>query len=313
MGKYRRVHRGRFIPVLIVLICLLGLTFWGALSTLAWAKNNVLLHLLEIQSLTHDEIRETITVEGLLVKHEEPVKAPADGLLTLLVEDGDRLQMGTLLAEISGLEDKQVWSPGTGIFCTHLDNLENLLVPGMIDVLDMDAVEKINNSVRPASGEVVGGQIIGKMVDNLQPVLVFIQLKTLDEYTARSFKKDTDVTLNWNERKLSGKIAQVSVMDRTVSMFVELLQYPEVFLHERRVQLDLVTRQMTGWLVPEEAIVFKEGKPGLYIVSEQTICWVPVTVQDRLQGRAAVSSNILSSSVRFIKNPSWAREGVRLN
>lgn len=313
MGKYRRVRRGRFISVLIVLICLLGLTFWGTWNTLAWAKNNVLLHLLEIQSLTHDEIKETMAVEGLLVKHEELVKAPTDGRLTLLVQDGDRLQMGTLLAEISGREDQRVWSPNTGIFCTHLDNLENLLVPGMIDVLDMEAVEKINNSMRPASGEVAGGQIIGKVVDNLQPVLVFIKLEEIDEYTARSFRKDTTVSLNWNEQKLTGKIAQASVINSTVSMFVELSQYPEVFLHERRVQLNLVTRHMTGWLVPEKAIVFQEGKPGLYIVSEHTICWVPVTVQDRMQGRAAVSSNILSSAVRFINNPGWAREGVRLN
>lgn len=313
MGKYRRVRRGRFIPVLIGLICLLGFTFWGTWSTLAWAKNNMLQHLLEIQPLAYDEIKETMAVEGLLLKHEEPVKAPADGRLTLLVEDGDRLQMGTLLAEISGLEDQQVWSPNSGIFCTHVDNLESMLVPDMIDVLDMDAVEKINNSVTPASGEVAGGQIIGKVVDNLQPVLLFIRLETIDEHTACSFGKDTTVTLYWNGQKLTGQIAQGSFVGRKVSMFVELNEYPAAFLHDRQVQLDLVTRHMTGWLVPEESIVFKEGKPGLYIVSEQTICWVPVTVQDRLQGKVVVSSNILSNAVRFIENPGWAREGVRLD
>lgn len=141
MGKYR-VRSSRFIPVLFVLVCGVGLTFWGAWSTLAWAKNNVLLHLLDVQSLVQDEIRETRAVEGLLVKHEELVKTPVAGQLRLLVKDGDRLRTGALLAEISGIADQKIWSPTAGIFCTHLDNLENLLIPGMIDVLDITAVKK---------------------------------------------------------------------------------------------------------------------------------------------------------------------------
>ncbi len=312
MGKYR-VRPGRFIPVSVVLVCAVGLTLWGTWSTLAWAKNNVLMHLLDVQPLVHDEIRETLAVKGLLIKHEEPVKAPAAGNIHLLVQDGDRLRIGMLLAEISGISDQKIWSPKTGVFCTHLDNLENLLIPGMIDILDMDEVEKIDNSVTPVSDEVADGQIIGKVVDNLQPLMVFIQVKKMDEFIARSFKKDTTVALFWNDQKLAGKIAQVSVVNKTLSMMVELSSYPEDFIHERRVQLDLVIRRMTGWLVPEGVIVFKEGKPGLYIVSKQAIRWMPVAVQDRLQGMVAVSSDTLSGSVRYIKNPSWAREGVRLN
>jgi len=312
VGKYR-VRPGRFIPMLVVLICGVGLTFWGALNTLAWAKNNVLLHLLDVQSLVHDEIWETTEFEGLLVKHEEPVKAPVAGKIRLLVQDGDRLRIGTLLAEISGISDQKIWSPSAGVFCTHLDNLENLLLPGMIDVLDMDEIKKINNSVTPVSDEVAGGQIIGKVVDNLQPLLVFIKATKMDEFVARSFTKDTTVTLLWNDQKLMGKITQASVVNKTLNMFVELSSYPEDFIHERRVQLNLVTRRLTGWLVPEGAIAFKEGNPGLYIIYKQSIRWMPVEVQDRLQGMVAVSSDTLSGSVRYIKKPGWAREGVRLN
>ncbi len=312
MGKYR-VRSGRFIPVLVVLVCGVVLTFWGVWSTLAWAKNNVLLHLLDVQPLIYDEISETLTVEGLLVKHEELVKAPVTGKIRLLVQDGDRLCAGTLLAEISGISDQQIWSPNAGVFCTHLDNLENLLVPGMIDVLDMDEVEKINNSATPVSDEVAGGQNIGKVVDNLQPMLVYIRVEKMDQFTARSFKKDTTVSLFRGSQQLSGRITQTSIVDNTLRLFLELSSYPEDFIHERRIQLDLVTRRVIGWMIPGEAIVFKEGEPGLYIISKQVIRWIPVVVQDRLQDMVAVSSDALSSSVRYIKNPCWAREGVRLN
>jgi len=312
VGKYK-VRPRRFIPALVVLFCAVGLIFWGAWSTLAWAKNNVLLHFLEVQALTQDEIKETLPVEGLLVKHEEPIKAPAPGQIRLLVQDGDRLRKGTRLAEISGLADHKLLSPRAGVFCTHLDNLENLLLPGMIDVLDVSEVEKINLSVKPLTDEVAGGQIIGKVVDNLQPLLIYIQVANMDEFEARSFKKDTSVRLIWHNQQLAGKVTQASFVESTLSMFVELPSFPAGFIHERRVQLDLVTRRLTGWQVPEEAIVFQAGKPGLYVVAGQAVCWVPVAVQDRLQGIVTIKSKALNSSVRFIKNPGWAREGVRLN
>lgn len=312
MGKYR-VRPGRLIPALFVLLGGIGLILWGAFSTLAWAKNNVLLHLLNITVLVQDEVRETLAVEGLLIKHEEPVKATVSGQLHLLVQDGDRLRTGGLIAEISGTSNEKIWSPRSGIFCKHLDNLENLLVPDMIDVLDLVAVEKISNNVLSAAGEVTGGQIIGKVVDNLQPILVFIRLENPDEHAARSFSKDAAVTLLWNDEKLNGKIMQIHSAGNTLNMLVELSQYPEKYIHERRVQLDLVTRRMAGWLVPVESIVFKEGKPGIYIVSKQTVRWAPVAVQDRLQGMVAVNGDKLNNSVRFVKNPGWAREGVRLD
>lgn len=312
MGKYR-VRPGRLIPALFVLLGGIGLILWGAFSTLAWAKNNVLLHLLDITVLVQDEVRETLTTQGLLIKHEEPVKAPVSGQLHLLVQDGDRLRTGALMAQISGTSNEKIWSPRSGIFCTHLDNLENMLVPDMIDVLDLAAVEKISDNITPTADEVTGGQIIGKVVDNLQPMLVLIRLENPDEHVTRSFSKDAAVTLLWNDEKLNGKITQIHSAEGVLNMLVELSQYPEEYIHQRRVELDLVTRWMAGWLVPEEAIIFKEGKPGIYIVSKQTVRWIPVAVQDRLQGMVAVSGEKLNNSVRFVKNPGWAREGVRLD
>jgi len=313
VGRYR-VRPGRFVIALTVMVSLVALAFWGAWSTLAWAKNTVLLNLLEVKFLSQDEIKKTMAVEGLVIRKEEPVKAPASGELRLLARDGERLRLGAPLAQVRGLKEKTVLSPRAGVFCTHPDGLENVLVPGMIDVLDMVRVEKLSNSnPQTTTGEVAAGQIIGKVVDNLGPVLIYIQVDNPDEYTAMLFDKGAAVSLIWEGRELTGTITEARVTDNTASMFVELAEYPENFIHQRRVQLELVTRKIAGWLVPVNAIVFKDGKPGIYLVHKQIIRWEPVTAGNRLEDMIVVSGDHLSESVRYVSNPGWAWEGARLD
>ncbi|SFR14436.1 HlyD family efflux transporter periplasmic adaptor subunit [Desulfoscipio geothermicus] len=314
MGRYR-VRPGRFVIALTVMISLAVLVVWGAWSTLAWAKNTVLLNFLEVKFLTRDEIRKTTAVEGLVIRKEEPVKAPASGELRLLAQDGERLRLGAPLAQVRGVEEKTAWSPRAGVFCTHLDSLESVLIPGMIDVLDMGRVEKLSSSSSPqtATGEVAAGQIIGKVVDNLDPVLIYIRVDNPDRYAARLFDKGATVSLLCEGRELTGVITEARVTDNAVNMFVEVAEYPENFIHQRRVQLELVTRKITGWLVPVNAIAFKDGKPGIYVVHKQIVRWVPVTARNRLNDKVVIGGDHLSESVRYVNNPGWAREGARLD
>lgn len=312
MGKYR-IRPGRFVLAIIFLTCIAVLTFWGLWISLAWAKNMVMLNLLDINFLTQDEIRKTRAISGLVIRKEEPIKAPVPGELHLLAQDGERLPVGAPLAEIRGVSSRTVYSPRAGVLCTHVDGLENLLVPGMINVLDMSAVEKISNSTQTLTGEVDGGQIIGKVVDNLQPVLIYITINELEEFLARSFTKGAVARLIFQGKEITGIITEVRAVDNTISLFLEVLKYPEDFVHERQVQLELVTRRLAGFLVSEKAIVFKDGQPGIYVVSKQEVKWQRVSVKDRLNGMVALSDDSLNNNMRYISNPDWAWEGARLD
>lgn len=313
MGRYKLRPR-RFIPAVALLFCALAVTLWGVWYGAAWAKSAVLARLLDVRLLAREEIVKTTPVEGVLIRREETVKAPAPGKLRLLARDGERLRVGAPLAEIQGVSSHKVWSPGAGVFCTHLDGLEGLLVPGMIDVLDMGAVERISNNREVAGGgEVTGGELIGKLVDNLQPVLIYIKLDNPGDDAARLWKKGTAVHLLCNGRELTGGITEVRGGGDGLGMFIEVEKYPESFVHERYQRLELVTRRVAGWLVPERALVFKDGKPGIYVVSKQILRWMPVTARDNVDGKVAISGEGLSEALRYVSNPAWAREGARLD
>lgn len=317
MGRYR-LRSKRFIPAVALLLCILAIVLWGAWYGVTWAKSAVLARLIDVRPLAMEQVVETTTVPGVVVRREVTVKAPGPGELRLLVHDGERLRAGAPVAEIRGVSTQKVYSPGAGVFCTHLDGLEGLLVPGMIDVLDMGAVERINNN-RPNPGgevtggrEVSGGELIGKLVDNLQPVMIYIELKSAGEDVAGSWRDGAEVRLLFGGRELTGRVAGVRGDGQDPAMFVEVEQYPEDFVHRRFQQLELVTRQASGWLVPERALVFKDGKPGIYVVSKQVLRWMPVTARISLDGKVAIGGEGLSETLHYVSNPALAREGIRV-
>lgn len=312
VSKYR-IRPVRFICVMFILICVASIGIWSLWVTLTWAKNNMLLNLLDVRFLANNEIRKVRSVDGLLIRQEEPIKASVAGEFKLLVQDGDRLRVGADIAKISGVSDKIVRSPRAGIFCSHIDNLETLLNPDMIDVLDMGEVEKISSNLQVLTEEVDGGQIIGKVMDNLNSILVYIQVDNLEDYVARSFIKEMTIYLIYDGQELTGKVVEARAVDNVLNIFVEIEKYPDNFIHERNVQLELVTRKIKGWLIPEKAVVFKDGKPGIYVVSKQVISWFPVSVTDRLNEMVVVKGDHLSSLVRYVSNPGWAWEGARLD
>lgn len=311
MGKYK-IRPARFIPALIVTFCITGLFLWALWVSVAWAKSAVLLRMLDIRFMARDEITETAPASGLLIRTEEPFKASAPGELELKVRDGERLRVGTPLAEIKGVEQSTVYSPKSGIFCTHVDGLENLLVPEMIGELDLLAVENIKPVAPPADNTVDSGQYFGKVIDNLQPVFVHIQWENQGPEASRAFRTGETAHLIYKGQELAGQIKDVRSTGSNVYLVVELRDYPDEFVHLRNVNLELVIRKLSGWLVPREAVVFKDGEPGVYVVLRQRLNWVPVSVKDRLDDTVSITGSNLSDALRYISNPDRAREGARL-
>lgn len=314
MGKYR-LRPGRFILALVMLAGILMAAVWGGMSTLGFAKDAVVARMLDVKQLTWQESVRSVQAEGIIIRGEETIKAPLSGELQLLVKDGERLRVGAPIARIDGVSEETIVSPRAGIFCTHLDGLENLLDPGMTDVLDMEAVEKITNRTGvDGSEEVAGGTLIGKVVDNLNPIIIYLRADQPEDVPAAPFQKGSVIKLSQSQQEIRGKIISLWNENNSYTMFVQVddNNYPENFVHQRHQKIDLALERLEGWLVPEGAIAFKDGDPGLYLVEKQTVTFAPVTVEGRLNGMVSVSSKRLSNMVRYVVNPDWASEGIRL-
>ncbi|MCL2336306.1 MAG: hypothetical protein FWC60_02675, partial [Firmicutes bacterium] len=156
------------------------------------------------------------------------------------------------------------------------------------------------------------GQVFGKVVDNLQPVLIYIRWQNSDAKAAGTFRTGGQAYLLYQGRELPARIREAITTNGESDLLLELSEYPDDFIHRRDIELQLVIRRLTGWLVPKDAVVFKDGRPGLYVILKQQVSWLPVTVTDRMGDTVSVTGDGLNDQLRYISNPDRVNEGTRL-
>lgn len=268
-----------------------------------------------VQFLTSQEVGQTTSFDGVLIKDEKVVRSPANGRIHFTEPDGRRLEVGAKAAEVdlsaeqgAGGSTVDVNTDSAGIFCTHLDGLESILSPETIDVLDLPRLEKIGDKPVPEGTRVEKGQPIFKIIDNLSTVSIYgaIPKSALpDDY----MDKPGWLQATWDNFAFKIKPANISDKgDRWEGSFL-VSGYPEQIVHYRKVRLIVTTRQLKGLLVPHKAIVYRDGKPGVYLVVKKKAQWSPVKIEGELNGRVAVSGEGFIEGARYVSNPVLTREG----
>jgi hypothetical protein len=71
--------------------------------------------------------------------------------------------------------------------------------------------------------------------------------------------------------------------------------------------MELVKNELAGFLVPEGAILQKDGIMGLYVLYKQGARWVPVEVVGRTNGQLLINGEGLSPQLQLIVNPRLLR------
>ncbi|OAT81783.1 hypothetical protein A6M21_10310 [Desulfotomaculum copahuensis] len=289
----------------LLVLCLAGYFLWQACRV----------RLIRVEFLVPGSMRETAAVSAWLVKKETLLSAPAGGRLTLPVTDGERVRAGDTVAviETPGGARMEVRAPVAGIFSTGVDGLENTLKPEMLNALEMNKLEKLEqNRDRPVNGMTVEkGRPVGKVVDNLSPVLFWLQTPEKDYRTA-DMARGKSLSLLWQGNRLSGRIVESRQSGGCWQTVVSVTDYPDQLVHFRQVTVDLIKGDLSGFLVPAGALVVRGGRTGLFVLSRQTVRWTPVDVRGSLSGRAAVTGAGLNNATQIVVNPRWAREGDRI-
>lgn len=308
------VRQGRrassiFRRSLIVLFLLLLLVFVFKGRVVAGVSN--------VQFLTSQEVSRVVGLEGILLKNENVLRAPVSGKLHLTVDDGDRLKVGAKAAEVLAVQQEvggetyDVATPVAGICCTHLDGYEQVLAPDNIDALVFPSIEKIGDKATSEGTRVEKGQPVLKIIDNLRPV--YLHIDTLkSDFPDLIMDKPTWWQATWEGLTLSIKQHKVSDNGDSWEGYLILSNYPEQLLHQRKIRLNITTRTLEGFLVPQRAIVNRDGQNGIFLSVKKKAYWTPVTIEGELEGKLAVSGPELTAGSRYVNNPLLAREGHRV-
>ncbi len=273
----------------------------------------ILQRLISIEFLVPATLKRAEPVQCILIKDETPVIAPAGGRFRLTVAEGSRVRGGQVIGKITTSADTsgggnyvELRAPKPGLVCTHVDGLENILKPGNINALEMTRLQKISDEGQQGD-TVEKGRPVVKIVDNLSPLLVYMQPP--ENFPPGKTAQGSNITLLWQDREMAARVEAIKTSANRTELFAVISNYTDEILHLRDVKMELLLERVAGFKVPTAALVEKGGARGIYISRRQRVEWHPVVVQGSTDGESLVTGDGLGPETRYIMNPRWVQAG----
>jgi putative membrane fusion protein len=222
--------------------------------------------------------------------------ALSEAISTLEAGGGSPVEVGTGAAV-------EVTAERAGIVSYRLDGLEDLHASD-ISQWDVAWFQALPASL-PSTPRtrVESGQDLVKIVDNLSATLAFL----LPEQ-ALGYLKPGSVRLTLTDlgnQPLPVHLVRLSPVDGgQFLVVVEADSLPEVLVAVRRTGVMLQAGRYTGEIVPRSSLTIKDGQTGVWLLVDQRMVFVPVTVIGGNDSEVVVSGEISAGDSVVLSPPS---------
>lgn len=217
----------------------------------------------DIKIVEYGTLEDKLTAQAVVLNQEELFPAKEAGRFENLVKEGEKVGKGTLLGYFITNETKSsVRASKAGIFIRATDGLEEVFEKVNLAEVTPE-VFKYKPTTAFLEKPVQAGQSIYKIVDSLVPtrLLISVPMKDLD-FTIQPDQKVVVIDENMAEKK--GSIVEMKQEGNDLMMLVQLNGFNENTVNKRFVQVDIVFDRETGFLIPDKAIVEKDGQKGVF-------------------------------------------------
>lgn len=254
---------------------------------------------------------ELVAVDGALLWKEEMLLSPADGTVTYPQGRGPvRVSKGAVVAVVSSASgSSQVKAYQQGYFVAGVDGSEDSwkyseLWPGA-DPLPMSAPLELIENGAPATR----GRPVGKLAEQPQE-LRFIGYTGIAGNIERQIKnKRLKVKMDERDTVSTADIRVHHEMpDGRVKLYLNLPWFQPPLLMSRNYRLIIEAGSVEGAVVPESALLKKNGALGVYIVRGARVMFRQVEGKS-IEGEKFLVTNGLSVGDALVENAATAREG----
>lgn len=308
--KTSRKKKKRLTLSALLLFCLLVLaTYQGAgLLRLLMLKGTI-----EIGAIKHGLVEEVVPLRGIVIKEETLLRSPIKGNLTLLSTVGQRVAKGNAVAKVQsvsldtpgGMMEQQIYAPSGGLLCIDIDGLEEVVCPANMGALSLEQLNNLPKKPLPSDKlleQVDKGQVVAKLMDNLKPIAVYTTLPQ-DPPVGERLQPAREIKLKYRHHTFYARVIKVSLIDDKYHCLLSAQEYPEALGMERNIDFALVNEELSGFLIPHRALVYRGDKPGLYKITRQRVRWIAVEIKGRLSQEVVIQGENLVAGMDYIINP----------
>lgn len=251
-----------------------------------------------------------IKINGVLLWKEVPVIADREGIVSYPQGTGPvRVGRGAVIARItSGAMVKDIKAYQQGYFIAGVDGLESSwryseIWPGIESLPEPRAMVKMKDGMLTGRG-----QPVGKIIEQPQE-LRFVGCAEATEDILKQIKnKRLKVKMDESD---TGSFADIRVSMRTghkVRLYVTLPWFRAEDIRSRKYTLVAETGRTEGAMVPESALLERDGKQGVYMIRGSRVVFTPVEGKRVSNGKFLVTKG-LSVGDAVVEDAASAREG----
>jgi len=258
----------------------------------------------------------------ILIGSENVITADIAGIFMPAVEEGQRVRKGEVIgglisSAISAVDQgRPLLAQSTGLVCFHIDGNEGLMTRDNWEQLDLAQLpQKDPGQTVPLGNWVDAGRPLAKILDNLSNPMLGLEFgkKTIAD-TPGLEAVEVGQTLRvklLDKEPQTVKVVSIQQDAEKIRMAVQLDGFREDLIHLRRTPATLIVNQWKGFIVPREALVMREGVPGLYLLRKGWTRWKSVELVGETETQIVVKG--LEEGDIVVTNPGLVKEGVRLH
>lgn len=254
---------------------------------------------------------ELVAVEGALLWKEVVLTSPADGIVTYPQGPGPiRVSKGAVVAVVrTASGSSQIKAYQQGYFVAGLDGSEELwkyseLWPGSAPLPIAEQLSLVENGAHIARG-----QPVGKLAELPQELRFIGYTNIAGNMEGQIGNKRLKVKMDENDTVSKAEIRVHQEMpDGRVKVYLTLPWFQPSLLMSRNYRLIIEAGSVEGALVPESALLRKNGALGVYIVRSARVLFRQVDGRS-IDGAKFLVTKGLSIGDAIVEDASTAREG----
>lgn len=305
----KRSKRGRFRRLAgrgILIILLVGMIVWTYRST--WLTRGLEFAVAQPGTIKHEQ-----TVRATFANEESLIQAPLGGRVHYIGEEGQRLRRGETLLRVEAegavpgaaaqpAPTVEVAAPAGGLFYQSVDGLESIYTPNNFLAMDLNKLLDTPGIPTEPQEVVQAGATVGKIVNNLEPTVGFVELQDVSE-----LELGQTLRFTIDGQRQNGKIIRKSENPRGV--VVSFTQFVNSSVGERQQEITWhVSPDVNGVVVPQSALYTQGEEIGVYLVVEGVLHFRPVAIIDQDEQQVCVGN--LPSGISVVQNPRPGLEGI---
>ncbi|QGG47944.1 HlyD family efflux transporter periplasmic adaptor subunit [Heliorestis convoluta] len=265
------------------------------------------------------QLADTRELPGWLIRDEVIVNAPVTGRIEPLVEDYERVRLGTTVARVrtinpSGMdmgEWVEITSPRSGLVVYAVDGLEDIMSVRILEEREAHQISSLREKERriEANQLIQQGQPLFKIINNLDKAHFLAHYKIQE--LGRALVPGARVTLALSPEGPTFSARVINVRGGDEAWVLLQLSNPSVdIMKERKVNFQLVDKIHRGIVLPTSALVEKDGQSGVLLSIKKRAQWRPVEVIAVIDKQMVVQG--IDEGQLVVLNPQYIQEGQEI-